>query len=207
MWQMKKVSEIKANPANPRIIRDDKYKKLVNSLREFPQMLEKRPLVCVTDPEDGKIYPLGGNQRLRAAKDLKMKEIPVDMADDWTDEQRAEFTIKDNVGFGEWDFDMLASEWDEVKLEEWGLDLMGSINSNEDNTKNEVGDVEFSVELDQESNYIVLKFSKDIDFLQIEQILDLKTVSSKRRNGKPWSRGVGRVVDGVDAILKLKEWK
>lgn len=88
-------------------------------------MMEKRPIVCVTDT-DGKFYPLGGNMRLRAIQELKIKEIPdtwVMFADEWTIEQRNEFTIKDNVGFGEWDWDILANEWNNEELEAWGLDL------------------------------------------------------------------------------------
>jgi site-specific DNA-methyltransferase (adenine-specific) len=120
-----KLSEIKPNPNNPRLIKDDKFKKLVKSLESFPEMMEKRPIVCVTDV-DGKLYPLGGNMRLKALKELKYNDIPdswVTMADEWTEEQRREFLIKDNVGFGEWDFEVLANEWDSEQLEEWGLDI------------------------------------------------------------------------------------
>lgn len=120
-----KLSNIKANPNNPRLIKDEKFKKLVKSIEEFPEMMAKRPIVCVTDT-DGKIYPLGGNMRFRALQELKFKDIPdswVQMADEWTEKQRREFTIKDNVGFGEWDFDILANKWDSEQLEEWGMDL------------------------------------------------------------------------------------
>lgn len=120
-----KLSNIKANPNNPRIIKDDKFKKLVKSLTEFPEMMAKRPIVCVTDT-DGKLYPLGGNMRLKALQELNYKEIPdtwVTLADEWTQEQRNEFVIKDNVGFGEWNWDDLANNWDSEKLEEWGLDI------------------------------------------------------------------------------------
>ena len=122
---MIKLSQIKPNPNNPRIIKDDKFTKLVESLRTFPEMMEKRPIVCVTDT-DGKMYPLGGNMRLRALKELNYKEIPdnwVQLADEWTEEQRRQFVIKDNVGFGEWDWDILANEWDNEQLIEWGLDV------------------------------------------------------------------------------------
>lgn len=122
---MIKLIDIKANPNNPRLIKDDKFKKLVKSIKEFPEMMEKRPIVCVTDV-DGKIYPLGGNMRLKALKELNYKEIPdnwILMADEWTEEQRREFVIKDNVGFGEWNWEELANEWDAEKLEEWGLDV------------------------------------------------------------------------------------
>ena len=120
-----KTSQLKANPKNPRIIRDDKFKKLVTSIEGFPEMMEKRPMVCVTDV-DGKLFPLGGNMRLRAIQELGMKEIPdswVTLADDWTQEKRAEFTIKDNASFGEWNYDDLANEWDADQLSDWGVDV------------------------------------------------------------------------------------
>jgi ParB-like chromosome segregation protein Spo0J len=120
-----KLSKIKPNPNNPRIIKDDKFKKLVQSLQEFPEMMEKRPLVCVTDV-DGSIYPLGGNMRLKALQELKLKEIPstyVMMADEWTEERRREFVIKDNIGYGEWEWEQLANDWDTEQLQDWGLDI------------------------------------------------------------------------------------
>ena len=118
------IAEIKPNPKNPRVIRDEKFKKLVASLQEFPQMLEKRPLVCFTDT-DGKFVVLGGNMRLRAAQELKLESLPIMLADDWTEEQKAEFLIKDNVGFGEWNWEELANDWDSEKLDVWGLDVPG----------------------------------------------------------------------------------
>ena len=117
-----KITKLKANPTNPRVLRDEKFAKLKQSLVDFPDMLNKRPIVAVTDT-DGKLMVLGGNMRLRACLDLKMKEVPVILADEWTEEQRREFIIKDNVGFGEWDWDQLANEWDAGELKEWGLDL------------------------------------------------------------------------------------
>jgi ParB-like chromosome segregation protein Spo0J len=116
------ISRLKANPSNPRVLRDDKFMKLKNSIRDFPDMLNKRPIVAVTDT-DGKLMVLGGNMRLRACQDLGMKEVPVILADEWTEEQRREFIIKDNVGFGEWDWYKLANEWDAAQLSEWGLDV------------------------------------------------------------------------------------
>ena len=116
------IAEIKPNPKNPRVIKDEKFAKLVKSITDFPQMLEKRPLVCFTDT-DGKLVVLGGNMRLKAAKEVGLKELPVVLADDWTEEQKNEFLIKDNVGFGEWQWDELAADWDAQQLEDWGLDL------------------------------------------------------------------------------------
>jgi hypothetical protein len=118
------IAEIKANPKNPRVIKDERFKKLVQSLQEFPEMLEKRPLVCFTDT-DGKFVVLGGNMRLKAAKEIGLKKLPVVLADDWTEEQKAQFLIKDNVGFGEWNWEELQADWDVQKLEEWGLEVPG----------------------------------------------------------------------------------
>lgn len=117
-----KTNQVKPNPKNPRIIKDDKFKKLVKSIQEFPDMLNKRPLIVFSD-KDGKYVVLGGNMRLKAINELKLKEVPIIIADEWTEEQKNEFLIKDNVGFGEWDWDSLANEWDVDKLEDWGLDL------------------------------------------------------------------------------------
>ena len=122
-----KLTNLKSNPSNPRIIKDDKFKKLVKSIKDFPEMMDKRTIVCVTDV-DGKLYPLGGNMRLKARQELNFKEIPdswVILADNWTQEQRKEFIIKDNVGYGEWDWNDLANNWEPEKLEEWGLDIPG----------------------------------------------------------------------------------
>ena len=117
-----KTNQVKPNPKNPRIIKDDKFKKLVKSIQEFPDMLNKRPLIVFTDA-DGKYVVLGGNMRLKAINELNIKEVPIIVADEWTEEQKHEFLIKDNVGFGEWDWDSLANEWDVEKLDDWGLDL------------------------------------------------------------------------------------
>jgi ParB-like chromosome segregation protein Spo0J len=116
------INEVKPNPKNPRIIKDGKFQKLVKSIQEFPDMLNKRPLVVFTDV-DNKYVVLGGNMRLKACKEIGLKEIPIIIADEWTEEQKNEFLIKDNVGFGEWDWDSLANEWDAEKLDDWGLDL------------------------------------------------------------------------------------
>ncbi len=117
MMQKVKITEVKTNPNNPRLIKDDKFKKLVKSIKEFPQMLELRPIVVNDD-----MVVLGGNMRLKACKEAGLKEVPIIKASDLTDEQQKEFIVKDNVGFGEWDWDILANEWDAVQLEEWGLD-------------------------------------------------------------------------------------
>ena len=113
-----KISEVKTNPKNPRLIKDDKFKKLVKSIQEFPQMLELRPIVV-----DENNIVLGGNMRLKACKEAGMKEVFIVKAEGLTELQKDEFIVKDNVGFGEWDWDMLANEWDAELLNDWGLDL------------------------------------------------------------------------------------
>ena len=120
----KNITDIKPNPKNPRVIKDEKFAKLVQSLKDFPEMLEKRPLVCFTDT-DCKLVVLGGNMRLKAAKEIGLKKLPVVLADDWTEEQKSQFLIKDNVGFGEWNWEELQADWDVEQLSDWGLDLPG----------------------------------------------------------------------------------
>ena len=125
------IGKVKPNPKNPRIIKDDKFQKLVASLQEFPEMATVRPIVCNTD-----MVILGGNMRFKAMKAAGWKEVPVEIVD-WPEDKQAEFVIKDNVSGGEWDWDALANEWDAEALEKWGLDLPMMMDS---------GDI---VELDQ----------------------------------------------------------
>ena len=112
-----KITEIKANPNNPRILKDDKFKKLVTSIEKFPEMADVRPIVVNMD-----MVVIGGNMRLRAMKEVGWKEAPVQIVD-WTEEQQKEFIIKDNLVYGEWDWDDLENNWDEQELTDWGLDI------------------------------------------------------------------------------------
>jgi site-specific DNA-methyltransferase (adenine-specific) len=116
--QKVKITEVKSNPNNPRLIKDDKFEKLVKSIKEFPKMLEIRPIVVNAD-----MIVLGGNMRLKACKEAGLKEVTIIFADDLTEEEQKQFIIKDNVGFGEWDWEQLANEWDADNLEDWGLDI------------------------------------------------------------------------------------
>jgi DNA modification methylase len=118
MKKLVNIAAVKENPDNPRFIKDAKFKKLVKSIKGFPEMLEKRPIVVDED-----MVVLGGNMRLKACKSAGLFEVWVDIAEGWTEEQKREFIVKDNVGFGEWDWDILANEWDVAQLDEWGLDL------------------------------------------------------------------------------------
>jgi len=112
------LSTIKVNPNNPRLIKDDKFKKLVQSVKDFPQMLEIRPIVVNSD-----MVILGGNMRFKACQEAGIKELPIIIADNLTEEQQREFLIKDNVSGGEWDWDILANEWNTEELNAWGLEV------------------------------------------------------------------------------------
>jgi len=118
--EMVKISEVKNNPNNPRVIKDDKFEKLVRSIKEFPKMLEIRPIVVNDD-----MIVLGGNMRLKACKEAGLKEVPIIKASDLTEEEQKQFIIKDNVSGGEWDWEMLQNDWNLEELEEWGLDVIG----------------------------------------------------------------------------------
>tara|TARA_B110000908_G_scaffold153311_1_gene189746 strand:+ start:303 stop:890 length:588 start_codon:yes stop_codon:yes gene_type:complete len=113
-----KISKVVPNENNPRFIKDYKFKKLVKSIQDFPEMLKLRPIVVNKD-----MVVLGGNMRLKACKEAGLKEVYILKANELTEQQQREFIVKDNVGFGEWDWDILANEWDNTQLKEWGMDV------------------------------------------------------------------------------------
>lgn len=194
------IQKVRSNPKNPRIIRNEKFKKLVKSIQEFPEMLDLRPIVVDKD-----MVVLGGNMRLKACIEAGLKEVPILIADNLSAEQEAEFIIKDNSSFGEWDWEILANEWDVDSLNEWGLDVPYTEDDIEEmgNPLNEQSEKPFATELDTQSNYLILKFDTDIDWIQAKTLFGLKTETAKRANGKPWSQGIGRVINGVEAINRL----
>ena len=118
------INELKSNPNNPRIIKDHKFKQLVKSIQDFPQMLELRPIVI-----DENNMVLGGNMRLKACLEAGLTDVPVIHANNLTEAQKKEFIIKDNISFGEHDFDILANEWNIIELDEWGLDIPAFANN------------------------------------------------------------------------------
>ena len=117
-----KIAEVIANPNNPRLIKDDKFKKLVKSIQEFPDMLNVRPIVVNTD-----MVVLGGNMRLKAIKEAGIKEINIEIVD-WSEDKQKEFIIKDNASFGEWAWSDLANNWDSEELTDWGVEIIGFSN-------------------------------------------------------------------------------
>lgn len=147
MKKQLKINEIKPNECNPRTIKDDRFKKLVKSIKDFPEMLELRPIVV-----DENMVVLGGNMRLKASKEAGLKNVWVEIATGLSEEQKKEFIVKDNVGFGEWEWDMLANEWNSVDLSDWGLNVW----SNQDDMfQNEIGDIEEITDFTEAVNFSV----------------------------------------------------
>ena len=128
------INEIKPNPNNPRIIKDHKFKQLVKSIQDFPQMLELRPIVI-----DENNMVLGGNMRLKACIEAGLTDVPVIHANNLSQSQKKEFIVKDNVGYGEWEWDALANEWNIEDLDNWGLDIPAFANDIEQPKDNAIG--------------------------------------------------------------------
>lgn len=149
---MIKLKTVLPNPNNPRLVNDDKFKKLVQSIKDFPKMLALRPMIV---DENGIV--LGGNMRLKALKKLGYKEIPsewVKRASELTEDEKRQFIIKDNVGFGEWDWDLLQAEWGVDELGEWGLDV---VSNDFDNVDLDYSDKNKEIDLDEFSSNMILK--------------------------------------------------
>jgi hypothetical protein len=202
MVELVKIGEVKKNTKNPRVIKNDKYKKLVNSIKEFPEMLKVRPIVV---DEDGVI--LGGNMRFTACKDAGLTEVWIEKVEGWSEERKKEFIVKDNVGFGEWDWDVLANDWDLKDLGKWGLDSIYTDDDLEEmkNPINRGTDFPFAQQLDLENNYVILKFDNDIDWIYAKTILELENTWSTRSNGEKWTIGIGHVMDGITCIERIKK--
>ena len=179
LWLVKseliKISKVKSNPDNPRLIKDIKFKKLVNSIKEFPKMLELRPIVVNDD-----MIVLGGNMRLKACKEAGLKEVYVVKASELSAREQREFTIKDNVGFGEWDWDMLANEWGNKELNDWGLDVWqpdNDVSNNNDYSMN-TADEKLNRFLDAKIKNITIPLESN-EFENIVNKLELVMVKYK----------------------------
>jgi len=154
-----KITDIKGNPNNPRIIKDDKFKKLVESIKTFPEMVNVRPIVVNTD-----MIVLGGNMRLKAMKEAGWKEAPIQIVD-WDEQKQKEFIVKDNVGYGEWDWDDLANNWDAQELTDWGLEI-----PNFDNGDYADKNAELNIDDIQDSMTINLKYTEE-EYLIVKEAL------------------------------------
>jgi len=163
--QKVKISKVKSNPNNPRLIKDDKFEKLVKSIKEFPKMLDIRPIVVNSD-----MIVLGGNMRLKACKEAGLKEVTIIFADDLTEEEQKQFIIKDNVGFGEWDWDMLANEWESELLEDWGLTVP---NWGETPDYSILDDEEAAGQLDEMTNGVKKAIQIEFDLEHYDEAFEL----------------------------------
>jgi hypothetical protein len=191
------ISSIKENDANPRFINKHKFQKLVNSVKEFPEMLSLRPIVVDKDN-----IILGGNMRYKACKEIGLKEVYIIQAADLDDKQAQEFIIKDNVGFGEWDWDVLANDWDTDLLEDWGLDL--NIDNAIDDLE-EDDDIELpqSVQLEPPKEYILIMAEPNsVDWEELKETLKLKMV----RNGG-YKKGSAFESVSLERVLYWDEFK
>lgn len=180
-----KIEEVKLNPINPRIIKDDKFKKLVKSIKEFPEMLEIRPIVI-----DENNIVLGGNMRLKACKEAGLTEIPIIRANQLDDERKKEFILKDNQSFGEWDNNLL-SEWDKELLldsgfEEWELIDIYGVNHLDDRFTNPLEGSNFNpteINVDDYIKQNILFFNElmiEFEDDEIKQsIRNIKSISTK----------------------------
>jgi ParB-like chromosome segregation protein Spo0J len=187
-----KVAAIKSNPKNPRLIKDDKFKKLVKSIKEFPEMETVRPIVVNKD-----MVILGGNMRYKAMIECGYKEVNVEVVD-WSEQKQNEFIIKDNVGYGEWSWDDIANEWDMEQIEDWGMDLplFDKIDNIEDGEEIEF---EQSVQLEPPKEYILIMAEPNsVEWEELKETLKLKIV---RRGGYK----EGSPVDSI-ALERVLYW-
>ena len=161
------ITEIKSNPNNPRLIKDHKFKQLVKSIQDFPQMLELRPIVI-----DENNMVLGGNMRLKACLEAGLTDVPVIHANNLTEAQKKEFIIKDNISFGEHDWDALANEWNIIELDEWGLDIPAFANNDIEETKDNADTDIQEVDDEEEESEAIKLFDENLvsdDDLFIEE--------------------------------------
>ena len=158
MKQAVNINEVKENDLNPRYINESKFNQLVKSLKSFPKMLEKRPIIV-----DENMVILGGNMRLRACKEAGMKTVWIDKTEDWTEEEKQEFIIKDNVNFGDWDWDILANDWDNELLNDWGLQVWQGEDVDIDNLFEDSEDLNI-----KNNSSLILKYEEE-EYLTIQE--------------------------------------
>jgi len=197
MLHQVKVEKIKSNPNNPRVIKGNKFKKLVQSIKDFPEMLKLRPIVV-----NKEMIVLGGNMRLKACIDAGLKEVWIAKAWELTPEQEQEFIVKDNSSFEEWDWDSLGNNWEIDQLEEWGVDvpIFDKIDSMEENEEMEIPQ---SVQLVPPKEYILIMAEPNsVDWEEIKETLKLKMV---RRGG--YKKGSAFDAVSLERVLYWDEFK
>lgn len=192
------IKEIKPNPNNPRVLKDDKFKKLVQSLKDFPEMANVRPIVVNKD-----MIVLGGNMRLRAMQEAGWKKAPVEIVD-WTIEKQNEFIIKDNVGFGEWDWDMLANEWNTDELTEWGLDIpeLKAIDEAEEGDEIKIPK---SLQVIPKKEYVIIMADEDSE--EWQELQNIFKCGLVRQGGCKIGSSSDKVGRGIERVFDLKTFK
>jgi len=192
------IKDIKMNPDNPRIIKDEKFKKLVKSIREFPEMLEVRPIVV-----DDDMIILGGNMRTKACIEAGLKEVYIIKFSDLTDEKKKEFIVKDNVGYGEWDFEMLVEDYGRDLLIDWGLDIIDK--KIDDSSEGDDIVVDKSLQVLPKNEYIIIYAPQDSDeWDELKSIFKCKTV---RQGGCKVGSTSDKVGTGLERVFDLKSFK
>lgn len=192
-----KTSKIKLNDENPRTIKDSNFQKLIKSVKEFPEMLEIRPIVV-----DENMIVLGGNMRFRACLEAGMKEVPTIIVENLTEDQKKEFIVKDNVSGGDWDWEMLRAEWDVEKLDDWGLEIPLDEKIDKMNDGDELV-FEQSVQLEPPKEYILIMAEPNSEeWEEIKQMLKLKMV---RRGG--YREGSAFDAVGLERVIKWDDFK
>jgi hypothetical protein len=191
------IDLLKENPDNPRTIKGDKFKKLVKSIKDFPEMLEARPIVV-----DDDMIVLGGNMRLKACKDAGLKEVHIIRFVNLSDDKKREFIVKDNVGYGEWDWDILNVEWDVDLLQEWGLDVVSMIDSSKEE---DVIHFEKSLQVLPKNEYIIIYAPESsIEWDELKSIFKCKIV---RQGGCRIGSTSDEVGTGLERVFDLKTFK
>ncbi len=169
MIEKVKINKVFSNPVNPRLIKENKFIKLKKSIKEFPEMLKLRPIVV-----NNEMGILGGNMRYKACVELGLKDVWIIKVKDLTDKQMEEFVIKDNVGFGEWDWDILANQFDNKELTDWGLDVW---QTNDETNLDDFFNEEIKLE-EKENTKIVLEYNKE-DYETVVNILNKEKKSKE----------------------------
>jgi hypothetical protein len=192
------IGDIKRNPSNPRTIKDDKFRKLVKSIKDFPEMLQIRPIVV-----DDNMVVLGGNMRLKACIEAGLSEVFIIKASTLTEDQKLEFIIKDNVGYGEWEWEVLTTDWDTEKLDSWGLDVLdGKVD------KSEEGDeikVEKSLQILPKNEYVIIYAPEGSDeWEDLKSIFGCRLV---RQGGCKVGSSSDKVGTGLERVFNVAEFK
>ena len=192
------ISEVKPNPSNPRIIKDAKFKKLVQSLKDLPEMAQVRPIVVNQD-----MIVLGGNMRLKAMKEAGWKEAPVAVVD-WDEDKQRQFIIKDNVGFGEWDWDELANTWDAELLSDWGVDVP-ELKAIDDAEEGDEIKIPKSLQVIPKKEYILIMADEDSD--EWQELQNIFKCGLVRQGGCKIGSSSDKVGRGIERVFDLQTFK